>query len=50
MIRDVENLLNSTEHAKHISKKSKLVNELKKSDSSPKPSLPSSEFEETDLA
>jgi hypothetical protein len=38
------------EHTKHISKKSKRVQELKKSTPAPLPSLPSSEFEETDLA
>lgn len=38
------------ERTKHISKKSKLVNQLKKSEPAPLPSLPSSEFEETDLA
>lgn len=39
-----------SEQTKHLSKKSKLVQALKKTEPAPLPSLPSSEFEETDLA
>ncbi|MDB5168969.1 MAG: hypothetical protein JWO41_325 [Candidatus Saccharibacteria bacterium] len=48
MINDVERLLHSSGHPKHLTKKSKSVNDLKQRPI--QTSLPSSEFEETDIS